>query len=131
MGSTKPGPSGSVPLPTPPRSPAISRVSTGSSVAITPVVEITDSQEVADIRTSLRNHESELEGTRMEVQDLHKQCRKASEDYATRSAEMMKRTSRGLRSEKRSLKSCWSRRTGQLTNFRRKSRCGKTQGEVG
>jgi len=88
-GSTRPGPGGSVPLPQPPTSPATSRVSMGTSVAITRVVEITDSQEVADIRTSLRNHESEilslriqLEGTRMEVQDLHKQCRKASKDYA-------------------------------------------------
>ena len=48
-----------------------------------------DSQEVADIRSSLRNHESEIlslriqfEDIRAEVQDLHKQCRKASEDYA-------------------------------------------------
>lgn len=88
-GSTKPGPGGSVPLLTPPRSPTKSGVSTGTSVAITPVVEITDSQEVADIRSSLRNHESEilslriqLEDIRAEVQDLHKQCRKASEDYA-------------------------------------------------
>ncbi len=125
---TKPGPSESVSLPTSSRSSAIFRVSTGTFVAITSVVEITDSQEVADIRISLRNHESEilslriqLEGTWMKVQNLHKQCRKASEDYATRSAETMKRISRGLRSEKRSLKSCWSRRIGQLTSFRRKS----------
>ena len=88
-GSTKPGPGGSVPPLTPPRSPTTSGVSTGTSVAITPVVEITDSQEVVDIRTSLRNHESEilslriqLEGIRAEVLDLHKQCRKTSEDYA-------------------------------------------------
>lgn len=53
------------------------------------MVEITDSREVVDIRTALRNHESEilalriqLEGTQIEVQDLYKQCRKASEDYA-------------------------------------------------
>lgn len=88
-GSTKPGPGGSAPLLTPPRSPTRSGVSTGTSVAVTPVVEITDSQEVADIRSSLRDHESEilslriqLEDIRAEVQDLHKQCRKASEDYA-------------------------------------------------
>ena len=88
-GSTKPGSGGSVPLLTPPRSPTKSGVSTGTSVAITLVVEITDSQEVADIRSSLRNHEYEilslriqLEDIRAEVQDLHKQCRKASEDYA-------------------------------------------------
>ena len=88
-GSTKPGAGGFVPPLTPPRSPTTSGVSKGTSVAITPVVKRTDSQEVADIRTSLRNRESEilllrtqLEGIRAEVQDLHKQCRKASEDYA-------------------------------------------------
>ncbi len=87
-GSTKPGSGGSVPLLTPPRSPTKSGVSTGTSVTITPVIEITDSQEVTDIRSSLRNHKYEilslriqLEDIRAKVQDLYKQCRKASEDY--------------------------------------------------
>ena len=77
--STKP-----TPLPTPPQSP----VSMGTSAAITPEVEVTDCQEIADIRISLRDRESEIfslrnqvEGIRAEVQDLHKQCRKVSEDY--------------------------------------------------
>ena len=83
--STKPEPGGSAPLPTPPRSP----VSMGTSVSITPVVETRDCQEITDVRISLRNHESEIsslrdqvEGIRAEVQDLYKQCRKVSEDYA-------------------------------------------------
>ena len=82
--STKPGPGGSTLLPTPPQSP----VSMGTSAAITPEVEVTDCQEIADIRISLRDRESEIfslrnqvEGIRAEVQDLHKQCRKVSEDY--------------------------------------------------
>ena len=73
------------------------------------VVDATDSQEVSDTRTFLRNHESEisslgvqLERIRTGVQDLHKQYRKTSETMETRSVETMKGTSRGLRSEKRS-----------------------------
>lgn len=65
---TKPGPSESVSLPTSSRSSAIFRVSTGTFVAITSVVEITDSQEVADIRISLRNHESEILSLRIQLE---------------------------------------------------------------
>ena len=86
---TKPGPGESVPLPTPPISPVTSIASTGASVDTAPVAEIPDFQEIADIRTSLRNHETkiaslrlQLEDIKVEVQDLHKQCRKASDEVA-------------------------------------------------
>lgn len=113
MKSTKSKSSKSVSLSTFSRSSAIFRVSTETFVAITSMIEITDSQEVADIRIFLRNHEFEilslriqLENTRIKVQNLHKQCRKAFEDFEKRSKTMQ----RGLQRWWKEFQEVWEAR---------------------